>query len=241
MVAIIFHQTRVRRLMKTPLLKRVVEEDVLDKLEWAKPLNFQESYGKITSVRQIAESSYLLSRTVLEFNIINTRGQYIRPADFELVLPVRFQGSNGEKINLAESLLVKNFFGHVLEAITVLKKDELETVVHPRPSGSVASYARSIMEDMSSKRLSVIERDMLFDRSHVSKENVHHRFEINNPFSAYPHLVSRRRKFANVCAGKENYEDGRAILRRNLIWKDNKCVIPMRLLSSFFQLIARCH
>ena len=104
--------------MKTPLLKRVVEEDVLDTLEWAKPLNFQESYGKITSVRQIAESSYLLSRTVLEFNIINTRGQYIRPADFELVLPVRFQGSNGEKINLAESLPVKNFFGHVLETIT---------------------------------------------------------------------------------------------------------------------------
>ena len=29
----------------------VVEEDVLDTLEWAKPLDFQESYEKITSVR----------------------------------------------------------------------------------------------------------------------------------------------------------------------------------------------
>ena len=227
--------------MKTPLLKRVVEEDVLDTLEWAKSLNFQESYEKITPVRQIAESSYLLGRTVLEFNILVTRGQYIRTADFELVLPVRFQVPNGEKINLAESLPVKNFFGHLSETITVLKKDELETIVHPRPSGSVASYTRSIMEDMSSKQLSVIERDMLFDRSHVSKENIHHRFKINNPFTAYPHLVSRRRKFANVCAGKEQYEDGRVILRDNLIWRDNKYVIPMRLFSSFFQLIANCH
>ena len=112
--------------MKTPLLKRVVEEDALDTLEWAKPLNFQESYEKITSVRQIAESSYLLSRTVLELNIIITRGQYIRPADFELVLPVRFQGSNGEKINLAESLPVKNFFGHVLETKRCQKRMNLK-------------------------------------------------------------------------------------------------------------------
>ena len=29
----------------------VVEEDVLDTLEWAKPLDFQESYEKITPVR----------------------------------------------------------------------------------------------------------------------------------------------------------------------------------------------
>ena len=66
--AIPFHQTRVCWLMKVPLLRGVaaltiqeitmqtvtdlfengvVEEDVLDTLEWAKLLNFQESYEKI--------------------------------------------------------------------------------------------------------------------------------------------------------------------------------------------------
>ena len=45
----------------------------------------------------------------------------------------------------------------------MLKKDNLETIVHRRPSGSVANYAQSEMEDMSSKQLSVIGRDMLFD------------------------------------------------------------------------------
>ena len=79
--------------------------------------------------------------------------------------------------------------------------------------GLVAIYARSEMEDMLPKQLSVIERDMLFDRSHVSGENVHHRFKSNNPFTAYPHLVSRKRIFANICAGKEQYEDGRVVLR----------------------------
>ena len=69
-------------------------------IEWTKPLNFQESYEKIIPVRQIAESSYLSSGTALKFNIIVLRREYIRPADFELVLPVRFQGPNREKINL---------------------------------------------------------------------------------------------------------------------------------------------
>ena len=113
-------------------------------------------------------------------------------------------------------------------------KDDLETIVHPRPSGSVASHAQSIMKDMSPKQLSVIERDMLLDRSHVSGENVHHRFERSNPFPTYPHLVSRRRKFANVRTDEEQYEDGTVILRDNLIWRDNKYAIPMTLLSPFF-------
>ena len=149
---------------------------------------------------------------------------------------MRFQGPNGEKNNLAEWLLVHNFFGHLLETTTVLKKVELETIVHPKPSGSVASYAQSIMEDMSSKQLSVIKRNMSFDRSHVSGENVHHRFESNNPFTAYPHLLSRIRKFANVCAGEEQYEDGRVILRDNLIWRGNKYVILRKLLSPVFSI-----
>ena len=96
----------------------------------------------------------------------------------------------------------------------MLKEDDLETIVHPRPSGSVAKiYARSEMEDLLPKQLSVIERGMLFDRSHVSGENVHHRFKTNNPFTAYPHLVGRKRIFANIRAGEQQYEDGRVILR----------------------------
>ena len=88
---------------------------------------------------------------------------------------------------------------------------------------------------MSSKQLSVIERDMLFDRSLVSGEIVHHRFESNNPFTKYLHLVSRR-TFANVLAVEEQYEDGRVILRDNLIWRGNKYVILRKLLSPFFSI-----
>ena len=87
----------------------VVEEDVLDTLEWAKLLDFQESYEKITPVRQIKESSYLSSGNALEFNIIVPRGQCIRLVAFELVLPVRIQGPNGEKTNLTEWLPENNF------------------------------------------------------------------------------------------------------------------------------------
>ena len=89
---------------------------------------------------------------------------------------------------------------------------------------------------MSSKQLSVIERDMLFDRSLVSGEIVHHRLESNNPFTKYLHLVSRRRTFANVLAVEEQYEDGRVILRDNLIWRGNKYVILRKLLSPFFSI-----
>ena len=59
---------------------------------------------------------------------------------------MRFQGSSGEKKHLAEWLPVNNFFGHLLETIELLKKVDFETIVHPRPSGSVVSYTRSIMK-----------------------------------------------------------------------------------------------
>ena len=87
---------------------------------------------------------------------------------------------------------------------------------------------------MPSKQLSAIVRDMLLDRAHVSKKNVYHRFKSNNPFTVYPYLVKERRKFANIRATEEQYEDGRVILRDNLIWRNNKYVILMRLLSPFF-------
>ena len=78
--------------------KGEIEEDILDTLDWAKPLNFQDSYEKISPSKQTAEATYLTGGTVLEFNVIIPMGQYIRPADLELVLPFRFETGDRNKI-----------------------------------------------------------------------------------------------------------------------------------------------
>ena len=129
--------------------KGKVEEDVLDTLDWAKPLNFQDSYEKSSLSKQSAEATYLTGGTVLECNVIVPTGQYVRPADWEMVLPIIFETGDGNKINLGRWLPVNNFFGHYLETITMSRKDDLKTIVHPRPSGSIAFYMWSIMWDMS--------------------------------------------------------------------------------------------
>ena len=131
-------------------------------MDWAKPLNFQDSYEKVSPSKQTAEVTYLTGGTVLEFNVIVPMGQYVRPADWELVLPVRFETGDGNKIHLGRWLPVNNFFGHYLETITISRKDDLKTIVHPRLSGSIAVYMRSLMEDMSADQLKIIERDVLF-------------------------------------------------------------------------------
>ena len=47
-----YHEAYKKMQIVTELFDNgVVEEDVLDMLEWAKPLDFQESYEKITPVR----------------------------------------------------------------------------------------------------------------------------------------------------------------------------------------------
>ena len=65
----------VRRLID----KREVEEVVLDTL-LAKPLNFPDSYEKMSPSKQTAEDTYLTGGTVLEFNVIVSTGQYVRLA-----------------------------------------------------------------------------------------------------------------------------------------------------------------
>ena len=39
---------------------REIEEDVLDTMGWAKPLNFQDSYNKISTSKQTAKATYLI-------------------------------------------------------------------------------------------------------------------------------------------------------------------------------------
>ena len=90
------------------------------------------------------------------------------------------------------------------------------------------------MEDMSVDQLRIIERDVLFGKITVTGPDIHHRLNADDPFTAYQHVVNRRNKFAHVLDGEENYAPDRVIQRNNLIWRDNKYVIPMRLLAPFF-------
>ena len=194
-----------------------VEEDVLDTLDWAKPLNFQEPYEKISPCKQTAEATYLMRGTVLEFYVIIPTGQYARPADWELILPVRFGTGDRNKFHVGRWLPVNNFFGHYLETITLSRIDDLKTIVHPRPSGSIAVYKRSIMKDMSANQLRIIQRDVLFDKTAVTGPDVHHRLNTDEPFTPYRHLVNRRNKFAHVLDGEENNVLDRVIQRNNVI------------------------
>ena len=47
-------------------------------------------------------------------------------------------------------------------------KDDLKTIVHPRPSGSIAIYMCNIIEDMSVDQLRIIERDVQSDKTAVT-------------------------------------------------------------------------
>ena len=72
-----------------------LREDVLATIEWAKAINYQNEYDSIVPSQQVAESTYISTKTILEFNIEVPRGNYVRPADFELVLLVRFRDEDG--------------------------------------------------------------------------------------------------------------------------------------------------
>ena len=53
----------------------------------------------------------------------------------------------------------------IVETLTISCKDDMKQIVKARPSGSIATYMRSIMEDITPDQLAVIENDILFDRS----------------------------------------------------------------------------
>ena len=62
--------------------KGELRQDVLCTIEWAKPINFQNDYDSIVPNHQVAESTYLSSKTILEFVISVQRGHYVKPSDF---------------------------------------------------------------------------------------------------------------------------------------------------------------
>ena len=62
-------------------------------------------------------------------------------------------------------------------------KDDLKMIVHPPPSGSIASYMRSIMEDMNADQMRKKERDVLLDKTAVTGPDVHHRLNTDDPFT----------------------------------------------------------
>ena len=127
--------------------KGEMEVDTIETVDWARPLAFQDSYQKITHSTQTAAPIYLICGTVLEINIIVLQDQFARPADWELVLPVRFQTENNVPIDLGHYIPINNFFGHYLETFTISRKDVMKPIVQPRPF--IATYMRSIMEDMT--------------------------------------------------------------------------------------------
>ena len=174
-----------------------LREDVLATIEWAKPINYQNEFGNIVPSQQVAESTYLSTKTILEFNIKVPRGHYVRPADFELVLPVCFKDEDGNRINLGEWMLANNFWGRFFEGFKIKRKQDLKSIVLPRPSGILASHARSRMQHMTDKQLKVVERVMLFVKEPVVGENIHYRLDRQgNYFLAFDHLNKRRKKFA---------------------------------------------
>ena len=64
---------------------------------------------------------------------------------------------------------------------------------------------------MSADQLSIVERDMLFDKIAVTGPDIPHWVNAHNPFIPYWHSVNRRNKFALVLDGDENYVPDRVI------------------------------
>ena len=176
---------------------------------------------------------------VLEFNLVIPNGNYTVPSDFELILPVRFEDENGGSLNLSRWLHANNFFGRLIEFISVFRKDDQHRIAHPRPPGSVASYSRNIMQHMTTKQLEVIERDLLFVKDPVVGTDIYYRFGQEDVFAQYNHFERRRNKFARPIGDQFEFLPVVTVHRDNLIWRDNKYVIPIRLLNPFSQSLVK--
>ena len=111
------------------------------------------------------------------------QGQFVKPADWEVVLPVRFWTEDNVPIDLGCYISANNFFDYYLETLTISRKDDMKPIVWPRPLGSIAVYMQSIMEDMTLDQLAVIENDILFDRSQVTSDDIHHRLHDGDQIS----------------------------------------------------------
>ena len=86
--------------MAIGMLKEMVDDgilraDAMSAVPGFKPITFQGKLNNIYRTNQPAESSYLNTRSLLEFNIVILHGLHTFPTGFELVLPVRFKDANG--------------------------------------------------------------------------------------------------------------------------------------------------
>ena len=102
------------------------------------------------------------------------------------------------------------------------------------------------MQHMTDQQLKVIEREMFSIKEPVVGENIRYRLDRQgNPLPAFNHLNKRREKFAQTIVNPPPFAEGQLpveleyverhqIHRDNLLQKDEKYVIPMRLLHNFF-------
>lgn len=75
----------------------------------------------------------------------------------KLTLPIRFKKKkNGNLINLEDFMPLNNFFGYLIESISVLKKHDQANLTPALPSG----YMNSILEHVGEEQLSVVQRDI---------------------------------------------------------------------------------
>ena len=76
----------------------------------------------------------------------------------KLTLPIRFKKKkkNGTLINLEDFMPLNNFFGYLIESISVLKKHDQANLTPALPSG----YMNSILEHVGEEQLSVVQRDI---------------------------------------------------------------------------------
>ena len=131
---------------------------------------------------------------------------------------MRFEDENGGRLNLSRWLPANNFFGRLIESISVFRKDDQHPIVHSRPSGSVASYSRGIMQHMTSKQLEMIERDLLFVKDPVVGTYICYRFGQEDVFAQYNHFERRRNKFTQPIGDQFEFLPVVKIHRDNLIW-----------------------
>ena len=118
---------------------------------------------------------------------------------------------------------------------------------------------RKILKDISKEQQKFLEKDLLFDASKIMEaQGLDHtdnpRYHLPNlvvdpdpatlgqratheQLTKYRFLEERRNKFATLNEGNNRvYADGVVIHPDNLIWQDVRYVIPMRLLSDFFNI-----
>lgn len=96
---------------------------------------------------------------------------------------------------------------------------------------------RTTLQHMTEEQLKVPERDILYVKTPVVGINIENRINRLGDTANYDHFQHRINKFARRNAGQEGeYQTAyaRDVNIDNLIWRNNKCIIPLGLLHHFF-------